>query len=596
LGILDAVAIEKVCGEAWPQATNSDELHDALLLAGAMTDLEINRVAVASPGALDILRDQKRVGRLQTPPGFWVATERWPMLQAIYPHAAIEPLLLPPESELKRKWERDDAVRELVRGRMEIIGPITATALADFFELPRSEIDVALFALEAEGFVLRGQFHSGTPELQWCDRRLLARIHRLTINRLRAEIQPVSIAEFQRFLLAWQRVDAEHRLDGVGGVAAVLELLDGYEVSAAAWEPEVLALRVKDYSPQWLDQLCSTGRIGWGRLTPPQNHGGKPSAPVRSSPVSLFTRQNLPHWFALSTAPGPSEYSPDTAEVLESLARAGALFFGEIVKETGLLPSRVEQALSELAAQGCVTADSFEGLRALLLPLKKRAPFSEANRPRRHTTVTSVEFAGRWSLLRLPLRRDPVTAISESTERNNPRRAPIAAASSDSASEHSEAVEVFARALLRRYGVVFRRLLERESLKVAWFELSRAYRRLEARGEIRGGHFVGGVSGEQFALPEAIGLLRSIRKAPPKGELIVISGSDPLNLVGMLSPGPRVTAIAASRIVLRDGVPLAALEGGKIIPLSSEATELHRVLERTLRVGAMPVLLRPYYA
>jgi len=618
LGILDAAAIEKVCAQAWPRAQNADELHEALLLAGVMTDEEISRVAAASPDAngarplgcsdgealrpvhenpgsssqfsfgqpescapwLELLANEKRAGRLAHARAFWVAAERLPLVKAVFPEAGVEPQLTPPEAELNQKWERSDAVRELVRGRMEIIGPITAQELSKFFTLPQKEIDAALLALEAEGLVLRGKFHPGTPEVEWCDRRLLARIHRLTINRLRAEIQPVSIAEFQRFLLAWQRVAPEHRAEGPDGLEAVLELLDGYELPAAAWEPDVLSLRVNDYSPQWLDQLCFTGRIGWGRLTSPQNRNGRPSVPVRSSPVSFFLRAHLPDWLLLCAEPVSAEHSPDTKSVFETLAQNGAMFFGELVKQTGLLPSRVEQALAELVAQGWVTSDSFEGLRALLVPQEKRVPFADLERKRRHKAVTSVEYAGRWALFRKPL-----TALSPSdAERENER------------ASRDDAVETFARGLLRRYGLVFRRLLERESFKVSWYELGRIYRRLEARGEIRGGHFVGGVSGEQFALPEAIGLLRSIRKAPAQGELIAISGADPLNLAGILTPGPRLTAIAANRILLRDGVPVAALEAGKAMMLNGEFSAPDRLIERALCVGHMAASLRPYYA
>jgi ATP-dependent Lhr-like helicase len=567
LGILDPAAIEKVCAEAWPRATNADELHEALLLLGAATDGEIRRVAGESDAWIEQLVGEHRAGKLATPDSFWVAAERLPMLDAVYPGCAIQPPLTAPEFERKRRWERADAVRELVRGRMEVIGPITASELTNFFRLPATEIESALLALEGEGFILRGKFHLGAAELEWCDRRLLARIHRLTINRLRAEIQPVAIADFQRFLLTWQRVDAEHRADGPEGVRAVLDLLDGYELPAAAWEPEVLALRVNAYTPAWLDQLCFTGRIGWGRLTLPQ---GATSSPVRSSPIAIFSRENLPHWLALSAAPEAGDFSPDTKRTFEILARGGALFFGEIARQTGLLPSRVEQTLAELTARGCVTADSFEGLRALLVPAEKRAGFAPVERRRHHKAVTSVEFAGRWSLLR------PAFA--------------------DDADGRTEAIEAFARVLLRRYGIVFRRMLERESLKVSWFELSRIYRRLEARGEIRGGYFVSGVSGEQFALPEAIALLRSIRKAAAEGGLIAISGADPLNLAGILSTGQRIAAITAHRILLRDGLPVAALKAGQIIAFENGSAEPDPVVERALRVGKMLPALRPYYA
>jgi len=630
LGILDITAIERVCEEAWPRATNADELHEALLLLGVMTEEEVRRCVeclesrlqpakaeeslnVGDDSALGRLKPglqtslleslvvEKRAGRLTVGPSFWVAAERWPMVRAVFPDGSVETTLTPPESEAKRIWERDAAVRELLRGRMEVVGPITATALAALWQLPTREIDATLLALETEGFILRGKFHPGVEELEWCDRRLLARIHRLTINRLRAEIQPVSLADLQRFLLAWQRVDAEHRAEGPEGVATILELLEASELPAAAWEPEVLALRAKEYTPQWLDQLCFTGRVGWGRLTPPQNQKARAFAPLRSSPVSLFSRENLKYWLALSDAVSVAEFSSDTELVWQILAQGGALFFNEIVHRSGLLPSRVEQTLGELATQGCVTSDSFEGLRALLVPSEKRAPFADVERKRRHKTVTSIEFAGRWSLLRtpfasvLPFGRGQGSVSARPVTPSEEERAPAERVTGKETREREDAVEAFARVLLRRYGVMFRRLLEREAFSISWFELGRVYRRLEARGEIRGGHFISGVSGEQFALPEAIGLLRSLRKAKPNGELIALSAADPLNLVGILTPGPRITAIAANRILMRDGLPIAALEAGQIIALGNETGESDGAIEHALKVGTLPKALRPYY-
>jgi ATP-dependent Lhr-like helicase len=590
LGILDANAIEKVCAEAWPQATSPDELHETLLLVGALTDDEIGTVGTESAQWLNELRNDKRAGRLGGLPAFWVAAERLPMLWAVYPDRKVDPALVPPATERERQWQRPDAVRELVRGRMEVTGPTTGRKLASLFQVPVGEIDTALIALEAEGFVLRGKFHLDADELEWCDRRLLARIHRLTLNRLRAEIQPVSIADFQRFLMAWQRVEIQHRVEGVDGTRAVLELLDGYELPAAAWEPEVLALRVKEYQPTWLDQLCFTGRFGWGRLTAPQNANGKTNGrlplPVRSSPISLFSRENLAHWLTLSLPPESTDFSPDTSRTLEVLGQGGALFFGELVRKTGLLPSRLERALAELTAQGWVTADSFEGLRALLLPEEKRAPFTSAERRRHHKAVTSLEFAGRWSLLRPGSDELPLVRSDEAHSGSDDR---------PTSEKREEAIEAFARVLLRRYGVVFRRVLEQESLRASWFELIRVYRRLEAQGEIRGGHFVAGVSGEQYALPEAVGLLRAIRKTAPKGDLIPISAADPLNLTGVLTPGTRVAAVSAHRVLLRDGVPTVALKAGQIVPLAPGLAPFDQTIERALRIGNMPPALRQYY-
>ena len=576
LGILDVAAIGRVCEEAWPQARNADELHEALLLLGVMAEDEAIKCSEIALSLLTSLAVERRAARLGELPSFWVAAERLSMVRAVYPDRQTEPALNPPHSELKRNWERPAALRELVRGRMEVIGPVTVAVLSKHFALPDTEIEAALLGLETEGFILCGKFHPGVQTLEWCDRRLLARIHRLTLNRLRAEIQPVSLENFQRFLLAWQRVDNEHRAGGLAGVETVLDQLDGMELAAAAWEPEVLALRVMDYKPQWLDQLCLTGRVGWGRLSPPQNLNARAFAPLRSTPVAVFDRENLAPWLVLSSRPFAKDFTPDTELVLQTLSQSGAMFFAELVRTTKLLPTRVEQALGELAAQGWATADSFEGLRALLIPSEKRAPFADLERRRRHKTATSIEFAGRWTLLR------KFTSPPEEGEN-------VAQASDG-------AIETFARVLLRRYGIVFRRLLERESLRVSWYELGRVYQRFEARGEIRGGHFINGASGEQFALPEAIGLLRSIRKAGSAGELIVINAADPLNLLGILTSEPRIPAITANRILLRDGLPIAALNAGEIKRLNEAGAVNESAIEQILKVGKMAPDLRPYYA
>ena len=568
LGILDAAAIDRVCQEAWPQAQNADELHDAILQLGVATIDELKRCHANAPKWLDELQDDNRVAQLVEPP-FWFAAERIEFVREVYPEQKIDsPKIL--NLAARKPKNSEEALRELVRGRMENIGPVTVGLLADFFRVPVSGIEQSLLALEAEGFVLRGKFHSDATETEWCDRRLLARIHRLTINRLRAEIQPVSLADFQRFLLSWQHVTPEQQMEEISGVEAVLHLLDGYELPAAAWEPAILAARVKNYDPRWLDQLCFTGRFGWGRLSPPPNQKSNAFPPLRSSPISLFSRANAAHWLALAETPR-REFSADTELVLKTLAERGALFFGEIVRHTGLLKSRVEQALGELVSQGWVTADSFEGLRALLTPQEKRARFGDIGRPRRHRVVTSIEYAGRWSLLR-----------------NYQQAVPA-----QDAGQNVEAVQTFARTLLRRYGVVFRKLLDREALHVPWFELGRAYRQMEARGEIRGGHFVSGVSGEQFALPEAIGHLRSLRKSEKSRDLISLSGSDPLNLVGILTPGSRVPALWRNRILLRDGVPVAALEAGKILNLDGDLDS--SAAESALKIGKLPTALRRYY-
>ncbi|HEV2965814.1 MAG TPA: hypothetical protein VGW97_02795, partial [Chthoniobacterales bacterium] len=544
LGILDSAAIEKVEKEAWPDATNADELHDALMLLAAMTRDEVQRTVhhegngAAAEQLLNELITSKRSTQLRTGEKvFWIAVERLPMLKTIWFDADVDPPINAPEIAQKQNWERSNAVRELLRGRMEVSGPVTNSQLEAILALPRSEIETGLLGLESEGFVLRGKFHPNAAEQEWCDRRLLARIHRLTIDRLRSEIRPVSAQDFYRFLFAWQRVDSEHRIEGPEGLQSILEQLDGCELPLASWESAVLSARVGDYDPEWLDRLCFSGRVGWARLSSPQHSNARATAPLRTSPIALYQRENLDDWLCLATTQSTTELSSIAQSAREALDAGGALFFAEIVRRTGLLSSQVEEALSELAALGFVTSDSFDGLRALLVPSNKRPTFGRnEGKRRRKTNLASIEFAGRWSLI---------------------RKEPVAQSNGADSVGRDIALEKFARVLLRRYGIVFRRLLERESLNATWYELGRIYRRLEARGEIRGGYFIAGMSGEQFALPEAIGLLRSIRKAAPSHELITLSAADPLNLQGILTPGSRIAAFTANRISFRNGLPLA---------------------------------------
>jgi ATP-dependent Lhr-like helicase len=591
LGVLDTAAIEKVIKEAWPEATNADELHDALMFVGAMTPEETQRSANnenAEQLVLALVGENRatclRV-HMQPPDGrnadvtktFYAAAERLPMLLAIHPEAVVGSALTLPDCLRAKTWERADAIREAVRGRMEVCGPITSATLADILVLQRTEIDAALLALEAEGFVLRGKFHPQAADQEWCDRRLLARIHRLTIERLRAEIQPVSIHDFYRFLFVWQRVDRERRVEGLEGLQSVLEQLDGCELPLASWESAVLPARVAEYDPEWLDRLCFSGRFGWGRLSTSRNPNARASAPLRTSPIALYLRENLTDWLALTLPNSAIEFSVTSQAVFDALQSGGALFFTELVRRTSLLPSQVEEALSQLAALGLVTSDSFDGLRALLVPSNKRPTFGRnIAKRRRRTNLASIEFAGRWSVLR---RRSDASAAVNSSNRASPREA---------------AIEKFARVLLSRYGIVFRRLLERETSPITWYELGRVYRRWEARGEIRGGYFVAGVSGEQFALPEAIGLVRSTRKASSNGELITLSAADPLNLEGILTPGPRIAALTANRILFRDGLPVAVLESGEIRKVSDEKIADSQI-ENALRIGKLRPSLRPYY-
>ena len=533
-GKLDQAAIDLVREQAWPDPENSDELHDALLVMGAVPSVEGGKTRDWSGDFATLVA----AGRATVLDGkLWVATERVPLVQAAFPAAPVEPVVTPPERERAKTWSREDAIRELVRGRLEVVGPTTTADVAAALGLPPSDIEIALAGLEHEGFALRGRFSSGVEGIEWCERRLLARIHRYTLDRLRKEIEPVAAADFLRFLFKWQRVATGSRGEGPEGLAAVLDLLDGYEVAAGAWESEVLPARLTDYDPLWLDGLCLSGEVAWGRLTATRNAEGgtrnRKVGPVKSTPIALFRRDRGEIWRA-----GLPEIDPATLP-LSSTAKAmlaafdtrGAQFFGDLVNVTGLLRTEVEKGLAELVAWGLVSSDSFAGLRALLVPSDRRRPLGGGYRRRGHIAPFGVENAGRWA------RAHSRPAIPE-----------------------EQVAETIAWQLLRRYGVVFRRLVQRETLLAPWRDILRVFRRLEARGEIRGGRFVGGFSGEQYALPEAIGLLRSTRKEQGDDELIAVSGADPLNLVGILTPDEAVPAITTNRILYRDGVPIVVKE------------------------------------
>ncbi len=546
LGALDPAAIERAREEAWPEIQNADELHDTLITAGFLTGAE----GAPWAGFMDELVGTGRAARVELVRGrspLWVAAER-----------------LPETALLSDPGAREPAVRELFRGRLGIVGPTTAAALAATVDLAEIEAEAALLALEAEGVVLRGRFSPRTGEsaaaLEWCDRRLLARIHRYTLNRLRAEIEPVSPADFMRFLFAWQRVDPEHRVSGIEGLAAVIGQLDGFELPAGAWESDVLTARVEEYDPALLDTLSLTGRVTWAA-----GQRGNGAGPIRSTPIALFGRERAADWLGARPVVEELELSSYAARVREVLQDRGASFFHELVPLSGLLATQVEQALGELAGLGLVTSDSFAGLRALITPSSKRKPLSGSRR--RHRTVPfGIESAGRWALLD-----------------RGPAGRPASGA---------DPVELAAHALLRRYGVVFRRLLTRETGAPAWRELIPVYRRLEARGEIRGGRFVSGMSGEQFALPEAVGQLRAIRRQEGSGRLISVGAADPLNLSGIVTPGERIAAVARSRILYRDGVPVLALEGGEVKSVAAGAPAPTADMVQALVRKQLPPALR----
>jgi len=572
LGKLDQAAIERVKEEAWPEARSADELHDALLVSGALTSAECGMRNAEWKGWFEELARAGRATTLLHEPHLWIAAERVPLLEAVFPGARCEPAVSVPERDRAKAWTREDALRELVRGRLEAVGTTTAADVAGSLGVSVGDVDFALGALEHEGFVLRGRFTPGIAELEWCERRLLARIHRYTLDRLRQEIEPVTAADFMRFLLQWQRATPDVRAEGPEGLGAVLDLLDGYEVPAGAWEADVLPARLSEYDPLWLDGLCLSGEIAWGRLSlaAPSNGGGHKGGPIRTTPIALFRRERGAVWRSLTAQPDPPHLplSHSARAVLDALDERGASFFGDLVNATGLLRTEVEKGLGELVAWGLVTSDSFAGLRALLVPSDRRRPIGGGFRRRGQVAPFGVETAGRWSRVRRPAAPLPEEAVAEAV----------------------------AWQLLRRYGVVFRRLVTRETLLTPWRDILRVYRRLEARGEIRGGRFVGGFSGEQYALPEAVGLLRRVRREEPRGELVAVSGADPLNLVGIVTPGAVVAGVATNRILYRDGIPVAIKEGaGSGEEFLAEVTPDERErLKAALVRGRVAPLVRTY--
>ncbi|WP_085688026.1 MULTISPECIES: DEAD/DEAH box helicase [unclassified Pseudomonas] len=533
LGALDADAITAVREEAWPTPNSADEMHEALMSLACISDREVE----TNPQWRDWLNALAETGRacqllIDPEHSLWLARERLTCLQALYPQAQSALPALPGFDET---WAADDALIEVIRARLGAFGPLPLAAIAEPLALMPASAHQALAHLEREGYVLRGRFTPGSTVEEWCERHLLARIHRYTVKRLRREIEPVALQDFMRFLFDWQHLSPSTRGQGSAVLPAIVGQFEGYPAAASAWDSDLLPARLKDYSPSWLDDLCRSGKLVWTRLSARQNISG---TALRSTPIVLLPRSQVGLWSALAEQTPVSELSPKTRKVFDALSQHGALFFDELMHEAHLLRTELEIALQELVGAGLVNADSFAGLRALITPASKRQ--QRSSRRGRGAFVGGMDDAGRWALLR----RGPVV---ENRQTASP-----------------ETLEHIAMTLLRRYGVVFWRLLEREADWLpSWRELLRTFHRLEARGEIRGGRFVSGLAGEQFALPEAIPLLREVRRRPHDGSLIAVCGVDPLNLAGTLLPGAKVPALASNRLVYRDGLPVAAEIAGK---------------------------------
>ena len=583
LGALDPAAIAAVIEEAWPTVRDADELHEALHLfvwvpeeqGSAWSEYLPELIDSGRAAIVEVLEGEADAGKGKFVKG-WVTTEHLAMLRIIFNEVRLvsDPSLIPSSvSDKERNMEAEDARSLVVRGWMESCGPVTVRELSSTLHIPEHHVRTALLGLESEGQVLRGQFRGASDsepssfdeegksegQEEWCDRRLLARIHRRTVASLRREIEPVSAADFMRFLFRWQHRAPGTQLHGEAGLQEVVTQLAGFEAPASAWETSLLKERLSNYKPELLDTLCLRGVAAWGRLTPPVRDNslvpvGKDEGegefalqrekmtksprritPTSLAPVSFFLREEASWLMALARhqkKDGPATLrqvlSSVAQEVLEELEARGASFFADLKGATGHVAAEIESALWELVAAGLVTADGFDNLRSLLDPKRRRAQGKERARRPRHS-------AGRWALL-LPPREKP-------QESNHP---------------DGHLPEQWARQLLRRYGVVFRDLVKRESMPIAWRELLVQFRRLEWRGEIRGGRFVDGFTGEQFALPEAVESLRAVRRDPQVGaQDIRLSPADPLNLVGIILPGDRVSAHTSKSILFRNGVPTA---------------------------------------
>ncbi|MGH9859042.1 MAG: Lhr family helicase, partial [Candidatus Acidiferrales bacterium] len=589
VGRLDPAAITEVCMAAWPDVRDADELHDALLTLVALPappcsgDLQVAtaretasqdgdqqngdlKVAATGVGGRLLGTAQRstqqwdeffqqlaaghRAARAEANgAAYWVAAERAAVFTHVYPSARFTPSLSTiASSAAAPAVTTEDALHVLVTGWMAHSGPVTAHELARILALDEAKVNAALLRLEASGAILRGRFTDpATAATEWCERRLLARIHRLTLGALRKQIQPVTPAQFMHWLLRWQHVAPSTQALGERGTLEVVQQLQGFEAPANAWERQILARRIANYDPQVLDQLCLTGAVGWGRLSPhpatleSATPPASALAPAKSrrvtpssvAPITFFVREDA-GWMVHrreAAAEDMRQFGVAAREVLSYLQRHGASFFTDIVRGAGKLKAEVETALWELVAGGLLTADGFDNLRALIDPKRRSGHGAGRSARPRHS-------AGRWSMLY-----------------------------SGEALERQSALEATCWMLLRRYGVVFREVLAREALLPRWREVLIALRRLEDRGEVRGGRFVSGFLGEQFALPVAVESLRAQRNLPA-GETITVAAADPLNLVGILVPGERVAANSGRLVSFRDGVAVPAGERAAVVAMT----------------------------
>jgi len=582
LGILDPDAIDIVVEEAQPQPRDAEEVHDSLL----------NLVAIRPEYApewadwFDELVAERRAAVCETAEGdrLWFAAESLPVIEKLYPGATTRPEIDLPAA-LRREVSEEDARSAIVRGHLESLGPTTVRELMDRTALDESAVTFALAYLEAEGgSAMRGRFRMGAEDEEWCDRRLLARIHRYTLDRLRSEIEPVTAQDLVRFLLRWQHLAPGTQLSGKRGLLEAIAQVQGIDIPAVAWERHILPARVAAYKGQWLDELCLSGDVAWARFTTRTNGDTEKAASASSAtPISLVRRADL-SWLSGGIRPQPS-YQPlpahpeepkrsggvskdertgksapalgAAAEIYDLLATRGALFYDDIVNATRRLPGDVERGLWDLVARGLATADGFQALRSLMASSKKRS-FRQPRRARLFRTIANAGVpSGRWSLLHATLTQ------------GQSRSDQLLTSNFELLTSGQLALEdlagAWAEQLLFRYGVVFRDLVKGEPFTVPWREILRALRRMEAQGTIRGGRFVTGFYGEQYARPEAVEALRAVRRTEKTGELVRVSAVDPLNLTGIITSTPRIPAIHTKSVLYRDGVPISEDEASELV-------------------------------
>jgi ATP-dependent helicase Lhr and Lhr-like helicase len=503
IGALEPAAVEQVQAEVTPEPTTADDLHDLLC------SLVITR---PRPDWAPLWHELTARGRGQIIGhdglDLWSATET--------------------STDARRAVDgADDAVAAVLRGHLEISGITTIETLCEATTLPAGRVAAGLAVLEHEGFALQGRYTGG--DIEWVARRLLARMHSYSRRSRREGVQPVTAQDLMRFLFRWQHVAPGTQLAGDAGLVAVINQLQGFETAAVAWEPELLSRRVRDYRPALLDRLCHDGQVGWLRLTPrPRDDSTTPpGVPSKATPISIVFREDL-DWLLEATRGGVDPGEPTvgaTAEILEVLRARGACFATELATTTRRLPADIERALWDGVARGLVTSDGFGAIRARIA--ERRRPDSRRLSRLMRGGHVATTGAGRWSLV-------PPTGADL---------------------DRDELAEAVAELLLNRWGVVFRDLAVHDSIRFPWRDVQRALRRLEDRGLVRGGRFVTGFSGEQYALPAAAEQLAQVRKLPRTGERVTLSATDPLNLIGVIVPGPVVPAVRTRRVVYVDGSP-----------------------------------------